>query len=69
MCTLGENGEDNFCICETGWQSAGCDSCIPYWQCPNQEEGACNLPNECICPDGTEDPKILCDHHLLRKTN
>ena len=25
-----EAGCDNFCICETGWQSAGCDSWIPY---------------------------------------
>ena len=51
----------NFCICETGWSNDLCDQCVPYWECPNKDEStACIKPNECLCPDGTEDPKGLC---------
>ena len=35
-CMVGLNGTDNFCLCEMGWKSEACNSCVPYWQCPNQ---------------------------------
>jgi len=56
----------NFCICETGWKGKQCDECVPYWDCPIQDETACTRPNECICPDplpvGTTDPNGVCGH-------
>jgi len=64
-CMIGINGTDNFCLCEMGWKSEACNSCVPYWQCPNQEKNACLLPNECHCPEDTQDPKGLCAPPLI----
>ena len=33
---MGENGTPNHCICESGWEQEDCDTCRPYWECPNQ---------------------------------
>ena len=60
-------GAENCCICETGWQSASCDTCAPYWDCPNQEADACQLPNECRCSQNETDPKGLCNNPQLIK--
>ena len=66
ICAIIE-GAENCCICETGWQSASCDTCAPYWECPNQEADACQLPNECRCSENETDPKGLCNNPQLIK--
>merc|ERR1711862_962978 len=65
---------ENQCICETGWKSKACDECVPYWNCPNQGKDACNLPNECLCHNGSshfspdDERNRYCGHKLLTKT-
>jgi len=58
-CVVGDDGE-HLCKCETGWAKEACNQCAPYWECPNQGDDACSLPNECHCSDDTLDPKGLC---------
>merc|ERR1711973_622279 len=64
-CTEGQNGTGNFCICETGWKNENCSQCVPYWNCPNQGNDACEKPNECICQDGMDNQ--LCNHNSQNK--
>jgi len=64
-CTEDQNGEKNFCICETGWKNETCSQCVPYWDCPNQENDACIKPNECNCKPGVANP--LCSMKLPQK--
>ena len=58
-------GVENICMCQNGWQGKSCDQCIPYWECPNQQEDACVLPSQCICNDNTVDPKGLCHNEAV----
>ena len=61
-CVEGPEDQDNFCICETGWKGDDCKQCVPYWECPNQGEDACNVPNECLCGETVDDPNGLCNN-------
>ena len=56
-----EKDGTHFCRCKLGWQGEACDKCVPYWECPYKGDGACEKPNECFCPTGTDDPEGLCD--------
>ena len=56
-------------FCEIGWKGHACDQCHPYCDCPNQKPNACNIPNECHCDPNTFDPKGLCCHKDLDKSN
>ena len=50
------------CLCETGWQGAKCDECVPYWNCPSQTKDACVEPNQCIC---TNDDNKFCNKEYI----
>ena len=65
-CFTPANGAANFCICQSGWRGESCDKCSPYWRCPNQDDNACNLPNECFCFKGESDPDFLCNNVVIR---
>ena len=54
-----------FCACHSGWRGVNCEKCQPYWACPNQEDDACNQPNECFCDSSFNDP--LCNNTSLFK--
>ncbi len=61
-----ENSTSFFSI--SGWKGEACDQCVPYWDCPNKAADACNLPNECFCAPGTEDPEGLCQNEFLNQS-
>ena len=42
-----------------------CNQCRPYWNCPNQEDNACNEPNECICYQGSNKNQFCSKKHSL----
>jgi len=63
-CIVGADRE-HMCKCETGWSNEACSQCVPYWECPNQGDDACSLPNECHCPDDTIDIKGLCSQNRI----
>ena len=66
------DNSENFCVCKTGWQGDSCDRCVPYWECPQPDNGipACINPNDCICTtSGLTDPKGLCGHSELGGEN
>merc|ERR1739848_108472 len=75
-CQNGECAGPEECVCfsgcETGWQGDSCDRCVPYWECPQPDNGipACINPNDCICTtSGLSDPKGLCGHSELGGEN
>ena len=61
-----KKGQNNFCICETGWKNDTCSQCVPYWNCPNQSNDACVEPNECICSGDSQGP--LCSLNIKGRT-
>ena len=61
-----KKGQNNFCICETGWKNDTCSQCVPYWNCPNQSNDACVEPNECICSGDSKGP--LCSLNIKGRT-
>ena len=66
--TCNSHSGGNYCICETGWSGAGCDQCVPYWDCPEKGALSCTHPNECICTTpGISDPKGLCGMEALKR--
>ena len=46
-----------------------CDQCRPYWNCPNQEDNACNEPNECICNPSNKNQFCSKKHLIVEKTS
>ena len=66
---LKNNAGKSVCICEEGWKGESCDTCIPYWNCPNQGADSCLIPNECQCNSGQNDTTGLCFHKDLPSSN
>ena len=46
-----------------------CNQCRPYWNCPNQEDNACNEPNECICYPSNKNQFCSKTHILTKQTS
>ena len=38
--------------------------CRPYWNCPNQEDNACDEPNECFCLEGSHKNNQICSKYV-----
>ena len=38
--------------------------CRPYWNCPNQEDNACDEPNECFCIEGSPKNNQICSKYV-----
>ena len=64
ICTV-DNSGSHFCACHLGWRGLSCEKCQPYWDCPNQEDDACRVPNECLCDSSVDHP--LCNNDAILK--
>jgi hypothetical protein len=43
--------------------------CRPYWNCPNQEDNACNEPNECFCLERSSKNNQICSKYVKKEKN
>ena len=75
ICENGWKGEKNIKIINFVFKNVkkcinillgeNCNQCRPYWNCPNQEDNACNEPNECICYQGSNTNQFCSKKHSL----
>ena len=64
-----DSTQENLCLCDEGWKGKSCESCVPYWNCPNKGTDACLFPNECHCTPNQNDPLGICFHADLDKSD